>query len=609
MVTPQAYEFGPYRLELPPRRLLRGGEPVSLTPKAFDTLLALIERRDRVVEKTELMQLIWQGSFVEEANLSQTIFVLRKILGADASGRAFIETVPRRGYRFAANVRPVPVRQVDSATLRARSGVRWLTAATVAALIVLIAGLWHRSLAPSASSDRKVMLAVMPFDNLSGDPAQQYFSNGLTEEMITQLGGLEPERLGVIARASAMPYTGTKKDARQIGSELGVDYLLEGSVRRDAERVRITAQLIDVHSQTHIWAENYDRDLRDILGVQSEVASAIAEQVRVKLTPEQSARLRHTVAVNPEAFENYLRGRFFWNKRTADGHQRAIAFFEKALALDPNYAKAYAGLADAYALLGSNPNDMLSRRDAMSRARGAAQKALSLDETLADAHASLGFVKMHYDWEFRAAEQEFRRAIALSPGYATAHQWYAYDLVALGRLDDAIAEARRAQKADPLSVIISRDVCEMLLFAGRNDEAIAQCQKTLEMDPSFELAHWSLAWAYEHKGQETAFLKELEAATSLPGVAGFLYVRTGRTRDARRALEALERGKPKRYDLCVEIAQFAVALGDNDRAFASLERCFQEREGGLIVLRVSPEWQAIRSDPRFADLMRRVGVS
>jgi len=382
-------------------------------------------------------------------------------------------------------------------------------------------------------------------------------------------------------------------------------------VRRDAGRVRVTAQLIEVRNQTHIWAENYDRDLRDILGAQSDVARAIAQQVRLKLTPEQSARLRSPAPVNPEAFEDYLQGRFFWNKRTADGHQRAIVFFEKALALDPNYAKAYAGLADAYALLGSAPNDMLPRHDAMSRAREAAQKALALDETLADAHTSLGFVKMHYDWEFHAAEREFQRAIALSPGYATAHHWYAYDLVALGRLDDAIAEVRRAQKADPLSVIISRDVCEILMFAGRVDEAIIHCQRALEMDPGFGRAHWTLAWGYERKGQETAFLEELrKAGTSQdPSGPGLIYVRTGRKQDARRELEALERGASKRYDLCMGIAGLSAALGDKDRAFASLERCFREREGALIVMRVAPIWQSIRSDPRFADLMRRVGVS
>ena len=621
MVAPQAYAFGPYRLEGATRRLLRRGEPISLTPKAFDTLLALIERRDRVVEKTELMQLIWQGSFVEEANLSQTIFVLRKILGADIDGHPFIETVPRRGYRF---VMPVTVEQPredagiaptsDTAgtTDRRPSGFIWLVAAIAGGLLVLLGGLEYRRMPPAgALPDRKVMLAVLPFDNLSADPEQEYFSSGLTEEMITQLGALEPERLGVIARVSTLESRRARKDALQIATDLGVDYILEGSVRRDGSRVRIAARLIQVRDRSHLWAEEYDRDLRDILDVQSEVASAIAQQVRLKLTPEQNARLRRAAAVNPDAFENYLRGRFFWNKRTVDGYQRAIAFFEKAIAVDPSYAKAYAGLADAYALLGSAPNVVLSRGEAMSRARDAAQKALAIDETLADAHTSLGFVKMHYDWEFRVAEREFERGIALNPGYATAHHWYAYDLVALGRLDDAIAEVQRAQKADPLSVIISRDVGEMLLFAGRDDEAIAQCQKTLEMDPTFGLAHWTLALGYQRKGQAAASLEELRKAAPTPGpsIAGLIYVRTGRTNEARRVLEELERGTPTRYEINTEIAGLSVALGDTDGAFAALERSFRERDGGLIVMAVAPEWQPLWTDPRFADLMRRVGVT
>jgi TolB-like protein/Tfp pilus assembly protein PilF len=449
------------------------------------------------------------------------------------------------------------------------------------------------------------MLAVLPFENLSGDPEQEYFSNGLTEEMITTLGRLDPGTLGVIARTSAMQYKGARKNTRQIANELGVDYILEGSVRREGMRVRITAQLIQAGDQSHLWAENYDRDLRDVLSMQSEVAGSIAQQIRLRLSPEQDARLKNTHPLNPDAYENYLKGRFFWNKRTVEGYGKAIEFFANAIALDPNFAQAYAGMADAYALLGS-AHDMFPRSDAMMRAREAAKTALGLDETLADAHTSLAFVTMHYDWDFATAEKQFRRAISLNPGYATAHHWYAYNLVALGRLEDAIAEIRLAQKTDPLSVIIGRDVGEILLFAGRDEEAIAQSRKTLEMDPNFDGAHWVLAWAYHRKGRSKEFIEELEKSGSTGitlGLSAFVLALKGQREKAERLLPAFEKNLPG----IMEATVYAY-LGDKDRAFASLEKVFANRDGGLIVMRVAPDLEQLRSDPRFERLARRVGL-
>jgi TolB-like protein/DNA-binding winged helix-turn-helix (wHTH) protein/Tfp pilus assembly protein PilF len=616
------YEFGPLRLNPAERLLERDGQPISLTPKVFDTLRVLIEHAGHLVAKDDLMRMVWPDATVEEANLAQNISVLRKTLGTAPDGREYIETVPKHGYRFIAKVREVE-RNVDAPMESPAEGAaplvplsparkprRWIPALTlVVASLVIGAGVWYRARAKNDLGERRVMLAVLPFENLSGNPEQEYFSNGLTEEMITQLGRLEPERLGVIARTSAMQYKNGRKDTRQIASELGVDYILEGSVRREGDRVRVTAQLIQARDQSHLWAEDYDRDLRDILGLQSEVAGAIAQQIRVKLTPQQHARLGHAAPVNTEAYENYLKGRFFWNKRTVEGHQKAIDFFEQALALDPNYEQAYAGLADAYALLGSWPNAVLPRRDAMTRAREAAQKALAFDESLADAHASLGFVKMHYDWDFSGAEREFLRAIALNPGYATAHHWYAYDLVALGRLDEAVAEIRRAQKADPLSVIISRDVGELLLFAGHDDEAIAQSRKTLEMDPYFSGANWVLAWAHHHQGKEKAFCEDLQKALSGDDpAAGLYYACTGNTQEARRAVAKLQEDATKRFGSSRFVAEIDAQLGDPDGAFAWLEKTFEEREGALIMMRVDPTLERIRSDPRFEQLARRVGL-
>jgi TolB-like protein/Flp pilus assembly protein TadD len=453
------------------------------------------------------------------------------------------------------------------------------------------------------------MLAVLPLENMSGDAEQEYFSSGLTEELITQLGRLAPARLGVIARTTALQYRNSRLDARQIGSALGVDYILEGSVRRAGGRVRITAQLIQVADQSHVWAEEYDRDLGDIIGIQGEVAGAIAREIRLTLAPEQHAQLARARPVNPEAYEDYLKGRFFWNKRTVEGYDRAIGLFAQAIALDPGYAPAHAGLADSYALLGSAPNSVLPRREAMARARESAARALSLDESLPDAHTSLGFVKMHYDWDFAGGEKEFRRANELDPGYATAHHWYAYDLVALGRLEDAVAEVRRAQQADPLSVIISRDVGEILMFEGRYDEAIAQCRRTLDMEPGFPLAHEVLAWSYHNQGKEKEFLEELDKSRgSSEAVPGLLYALTGRRAEARRVLDHLLKSEPKAYGLDTAVLQLSVWVGEKDRAFAWLDRLFEERNGGLIVMRVEPLWEPIRSDPRFEALARRVGL-
>jgi TolB-like protein/DNA-binding winged helix-turn-helix (wHTH) protein/Tfp pilus assembly protein PilF len=608
------YAFGPFRLDPAQRLLFRETEIVPLTPKAVETLLLLVEKHGQLVTKDELLQRVWADTFVEEGTAIRNVSSLRKALGEAPGGGEYIETHSKRGYRFVAEVHEVEgeprAASADSPPIRASSAApaprasrTWRVPVAVLAgvLLVAAAGLWYRGRTVAAPASGKIMLAVLPFENLSGDPAQEYFSSGLTEEMITQLGRLDPERLGVIARTSAMQYKDARKDARQIGTELGVDYLLEGSVRREGNRVRISAQLIQVRDQSHQWAEDYDRDLRDILALQSEVAGAVALQIRLRLTQEEDARLKNARAMNAEAYENYLKGRFFWNKRTVEGSRKAIEYFQKAVALDPNYAQAYAGLADASGGMGSSP-----RREAMTRAREAAQKALSLDESLADAHTSLGFVKMHYDWDFAGAEKEFQRAIALNPGYATGHHWYAYDLVALARLDDALAEIRRAQKADPLSVIISRDVGEMLLFAGRDDEAIAQCRRTLEMDSNFTLAHWVLAWAYLHKGQSREFQEELDKAGhgSQVSALGVLAAVQGKRAEAHRLIVLLEKNDGSALDS----AMVYVHLGEKNRAFASLEKAVEGREGGLIIMRFDPAWEPIRKDPRFEQLERRVGV-
>lgn len=613
------YLFGPFRLDPDQRLLFRGGDTVSLTPKAIETLLVLVENRRQLVTKEELLRRVWPDAFVEEVTLAKNVSIVRKALDETAEGRHYIETHSRRGYRFVAEVQevegapgatepPEPQPLAVAPSSQRRTKLKWVALLPLVAILVAFAGgVWHRFRSEGRPIEGKIMLAVLPFENLSGDPEQEYFSNGLTEEMITQLGRLEPETLGVIARTSAMLYRGGRKDTRQIAGELGVDYILEGSIRREGGRVRITAQLIQVRDQSHLWAEDYDRDLRDILSMQSEVANSIAQEIRLKLSPEQHARLHTPHPVNPDAYENYLKGRFFWNKRTVEGYRKAIEFFANAIALAPDYAQAYAGLADTYALLGSAPNPVLSRRDAMTRAREAAHKALSLDESLAEAHTSLAFVTMHYDWDFSGAEKEFLRGIALNPGYATAHHWYAYDLVALGRLDDAIAQIHVALKTDPLSVIISRDVAEILQFAGRDEEAVAQCRKTLEMDANFESVHWLLAWDHFRKGRSKEFIEELEKGGSTglaSAIPAMIFAVNGKRTEARRLLAEVERNYVSSTFNSVVYAY----LGNKDRAFAWLDKVFEDRNGGLIVIRVAPEYDQLRSDPRFELLARRIGL-
>ncbi len=630
MAAKAFYEFGPYRLELPTRRLLRDGAPVALTPKAFDTLQALIERCDRVVDKSELMKLLWPDAFVEEANLSQTIFVLRKVLGEAPGGRQYIDTIPRRGYRFAADVvedgvatgivgpATSSVAEARRPVLRAR-----LTVAVVAAVVVVgAAALWTaREVRPPARVGGKVMLAVLPFENLTGDPEQEYFNDGLTEEMITQLGRLEPGRLGVIARTSAMAYKGTRKPADQIGRELRADYLLEGSVRRAGDRVRISAQLIELKDQTHVWADSYERDLRDVLGLQSEVAAAVARQVEVRLGPEQLARLEHQRPVNPEAYELYLKGRYYWNKRTADGYAKAARYHTQAIAADPGYAPAYAALADTYALadwraLFGNEAKNASHGEVMKKAKESALKALSLDPSLAEAHTALAFVLMHYDWNWAEADKQFRSALELNAAYPTAHHWYAFLLTATGQPASALTEIKRARELDPLSLIINTDVAEVLFYQHRYQEAIESARQALDMDPNFVLARRVLGWALMMQGNNAAAIEELKQAANTSGqrfdlvaALGSAYARAGDKTAARQIMMRLEELSPSLSGLPVNMALLHASLNEKDEAIASLRKASADRDGTLMLLNVHPLLDGLRSDPRFAELVRQVGVS
>ena len=410
-----------------------------------------------------------------------------------------------------------------------------------------------------------------------------------------------------------MMYKGTRKPLPEIARELNVDAVVEGSVQRYGDQVRITAQLVQAPADKHLWAQSYEGDLRNTLALQKQVARSIAEQIRVQLTPREEASLKSVKAVSPEAYESYLKGRYFWNKRTADGLKVALAYFNQAIEEEPKYAQAYSGLADTYALLGDWQYAVMTPKEALPKAKAAALKALELDDNLSEAHTSLAFCLEGFDWNWDAAEKEFRRAIELNPGYATAHHWYAWHLSLLGRNSEAIAEMRKAENRDPLSLIINADLAELLAIAHRPDESIQQSRKTIEMDPGFGLAHNQLAQAYLEKHMFGEAITELQKAIELSGNSptctvnlARAYAASNRKSEALRLVDDLKKSSAPASSHASEIAVIYAALGDKDQAMTWLEKGYEERFNPGVLLR--PGFDPLRSDPRFQDLVRRIGL-
>jgi serine/threonine-protein kinase len=502
---------------------------------------------------------------------------------------------------------------------------RWMVAIAGAAIVVVaavllglnVAGLRDR-LAAIVGARHGVplpkieSLAVLPLDNLSHDPAQDYFADGMTEELISDLGQIEALR--VISRTSVMQYKGAKKPLPQIARELNVDAVIEGSVLRAGNRVRISAQLIQAKPEKHLWAKNYERDLGDVLALQSEVAGAIANEIKIKVTPQEQARLANARPVNPDAHEAYLKGRFYWNLRRTAGVKKGLEYFQQAIAKDPGYALAYTGLADSYILLGTYGS--MAPKEAYPRAKEAALRALELDATLGEAHDSLGTAKTDYEWDWVGAEKEFKRAIELSPGYATAHQRYAYFLTVMGRFNEAIAEAKRAHELDPLSPMINASVGMDLFHARRYDEAIAQFRSALELNPGLVQARDYLCLAYAQQKLYEQALSECQKATALrhmdprvsPNIAR-VYAAEGKRTEALNITARAEEVSKRTYVPCeggnAYVALYA-ALGDTDKAFAQLEKAYEDRCEPLVYLKVNPLSDPLRSDPRFQDLLRRM---
>ena len=456
-------------------------------------------------------------------------------------------------------------------------------------------------------------VAILPFVNASANPDAEYLSDGIAESVISSLSQLP--RLRVMARSTVFRYKGQEVDPRKVGRDLHVDAVLTGNLIQRDDTLIVKMELVKVADGSQLWGEEYQRKFSDVLAVQEEIAKQISEKLRLKLTGEEQKRLTKHYTENAEAYRLYLLGRYYWNKQTLESLNKGIEFFQQAVDKDPNYALAYAGLADSYSLLGSTIGG-LSPKENFPKAKAAVLKALEIDDTLAEAQSALVLVRLRYDWDWPAAEREIKRAIELNPNYATTYQWYANYLAIMGRLDEAIAEEKRAQELDPLSLNINTIVARRFYDARQYDQAIEQCQKTLEMDPNFAQAHFTLGQAYEQKARYEEAIAALKKATTLsPGnpfnvsALGHVYAVSGQKSEAMKILDQLKELSRRRYISPHEIAIIYAGLGEKDQAFAWLEKAYADRSWRLPFLKVEPRFDSLRSDPRFTDLVRRVGLT
>jgi DNA-binding winged helix-turn-helix (wHTH) protein/TolB-like protein/Flp pilus assembly protein TadD len=604
------YAFGPFLLDTRERRLLRDGEVVPLTLKAFDLLQVLVENQGHLLQKEELLRRVWPDAVVEENNLTVTISALRKALDEGPTDRQYIETVPRRGYRFVADFRD-PTEPVEVATGPGQRQARAfaLGGMVLAALAAaVLAWVWKRS-PPAATGAPVRSMAVLPFRSLTND--SEYLGLGMADALITRLGHTN---LLVRSTGAVQKYTVPGLDPVAAGRDLQVDSVLEGSIQTAGDRLRTTVRLLRVSDGSTLWAGTFDERLTDIFSVQDSLSQRVAAALALELTEAQRSLLTRRDTSDSEAYQLYLRGRFFWNKRSRDGFERGVAYFRQAVEKDPAYALAYSGLADSY--IGLTYYHYASAQVAMPLARAAALKALEIDDSLAAAHASLAHVKTNYEWEWAEAESLYRKAIALEPEYATAHQWYGIHYLApMGRLEEAIAETRRARQLDPLSAVFNAFVGASLFFARRYDEAIEECRKTVDLHPDFGVAHWYLGRAYLQKRRFPEALAELQKAVILSGGSplmrgslGVGYALAGDRAAAEATLDELEKLRAGSYASALDLADIQVALGDHERAFQWLEQAASERAFHLIYLKVWPELDPLRSDPRFKALILRLGL-
>jgi len=613
------YEFGPFQIDSQNRLLFRDGQPVPLKPKVIETLLLLVENSGRVLEKDELIEKLWPDTFVDEANLTQNIYVLRKALTTAADSTSYIETIPRRGYRFTGDVRKISagttVVEAETGTTRTtRTGSRWMWVAVGVAVVAILGALGFRLLAsrsraPVSSSSVK-SLAVLPFRPLTAGSEDDYIGQGMADALITKLSNTQ--RLNVRPTSAVLRYNNANVDPIAAGRALDVEAVLDGKVQRVGDRVRVTVQLLRVADGASLWADQYDEDFTGIFALQDSISAQAARSLTLQLTGNEAALMRKHYTQNARAYESYLQGRYFWNKRNTAGFRKAIEYFEQALAVDSNYALAYAGLADSYIRLNESGAPM--NEEAVPKAKAAIMKALAIDDSLGEAHATLGFIKFRHDWDFAGADSEFKRAVELNPNYSEAHQWYAFYFLAVGKTNEADAEIKRGQELDPLSVSFNSNLAIYLFFRHDFERSLTQARKTLEMEPDFSQARSTLGLSYEQKGSNKEAIAELTRAQQASGdVAmacwlGHALAQDGQTKEARRILSAIEEHAKKNYVPPYNLAVLHAGLGERQQAMDSLEKGFADRSLRPVWVKLDPRLDGLRQDERFLQLIQRMGL-
>lgn len=590
MIEPKrdAFTFGPFLLDAKERVLLRGGKPVPLPEKMFATLLMLVENAGHIVEKEDFISAIWPNTYVEEANVAQNVFKLRKVLGKNRVGKPYIETIPRRGYRFLAGVN----RSFDTSDTIVKR---------------------FREALPSKEPDsknRKIRsLAVLPLTNTGSDDTVEYLSDGITESIISSLSRFP--QLRVMAGSSVFAYKGREIDPKQVGRDLQVGMLLTGKVLQLSDRLVIRVELVDTSTGWQVWGEQYNHRLADILEVQEEIVAEVSRQLSLKLSGEQQWQLTRRHTENVEAYRLYLKGRFLWNKHEKISLGKSITCFRRAIDLDPSYALAFAGLADSYQRL-SNLN--FAPRRALPKARAAAAQAVALDDTLAEAHCAWGWIKIFYDHDWKGAERELKRAIDLNPGAPLPHQRYGSYLTILGRFEESLSETRLSQELNPLSLQNSVNLAATLSLMERHGEAITLLEQTLDLDPTYRTAHYALGCAYRRQGNYTAARQQFERLLGVDcdsdlawGSIGHLSALSGDRTAAESILAKLGEMSQRRYVSPYSSAIIHIGLDNKEEAFNWMEKLYKDHNDWLVWLRVGPEFDALRSDARFDNLLRRVG--
>jgi len=636
------YEFGPFQLDPPERLLLCDGQSVPMTPKAFDLLVVLVKKGGHLVEKEELLKTVWRGSIVEEGNLSVTVSFLRKALNDDRGLHKYIETVSKRGYRFVADVKqvgepermparlqldehraseerngsrerlPEAVRSAPGAALNWILIRRIVVVALAAGALLLLVRLAPRRTGGASQVDGPVTLrslAVLPFQMLGKKRGDEYLGLGMADALINRLG--DTGKIIVRPTSAIQKYTAEDLSPQAAGLEQGVDAVLDGRIQREADRVRLTVQLIRVRDGVQLWGESFDKEFTNIFALEDALSERVAQSISLKLTGEETRRFTKRSTERPDAYEAYVKGRYFWNKRTDKGMKKGLEYFHQAIALDPTFAEAYVGVADSYGTLGLYA--VLPPKEAFPAAKDAAKRALEMDDGLAEAHATLGFINFYFDWNGNDAGNEFRRALADNPNYAMAHSWYGEALAAMGRYPEAVAEAQLALDDDPLSLIIGSNAGWTLSLAGQTDQAIEILKKAIEIDPTFPRTHYRLGRVYEQKKLYAMAISEQEQAVNLSGgdpcykgSLGHVYAVSGSPNQARKLLQELEERTGQSYVPAYAIALIYAGLGDRDHAISWLQKAYEDRSTSIAFLKLDPELDSLHSDRRFGQLSRHV---